>query len=85
MTQKLPASLLLLACAAVGGCTSPLHLTYDFGRAYTEAFVAQADLTRPSVANSAYQLYGVEAADIRLRVRESSTDEETEATTLDNN
>ena len=56
---------------------SPLHLSYDFGRCYTEAFVAQSDLTRPSIASSLYYLYGVEAAEIRIRVREESTDEET--------
>ncbi len=61
----------------VAGCVSPLHLTYDFGRAYTEAFMAQSDLTRPSIASSRYYLYGVEAAEIRIRVREEATDEET--------
>lgn len=66
-----------LLCLALAGCASPLHLTYDYGRAYTESIVAQADLTRPSVAESLYSLYGVEAVNIRLRVQEESTDAET--------
>ncbi len=61
----------------VAGCSSPLHLTYDYGRAYTDVFLTQADLTRPSIASSRYFLYGVEAAEIRIRVRDSATDEET--------
>ena len=71
---------LLLAAA---GCVSPLHLTYDFGRAYTEAFIAQSDLTRPSIASSRYYLYGVEAAEIRIRVRDQTTDEESAKAELD--
>lgn len=73
-----------LAIAALGlaGCASPLHLQYDFGRAYTAAIISQADLTRPSVANSQYQLYGTEAESIRIRVRETTTDEETKQTEL---
>ena len=66
-----------LLCLALAGCASPLHMTYDYGRAYTESIVAQADLTRPSVAESHYALYGVEAVNIRLRVQEESTDTET--------
>lgn len=64
------------AAAALSGCASPLHLTYDYGRAYTEAVISQADLTRTSVANSAYRLYGKEAEAIRIQVQEKSTDEE---------
>lgn len=60
--------------ALASGCASPLHLQYDYGRAYTESIVVQADLTRPSVAESQYALYGVEAAEIRLRVQEQTTD-----------
>ena len=61
---------------ALAGCASPLHLQYDFGRAYTAAIVSQADLTRPSVANAQYSLYGTEAEAIRIQVREKTTDEE---------
>ena len=71
-----------LALLLLAGCTSPLHLTYDYGRAYTASIVAQADLTRPSVAESQYALSGVEAASIRLRVREEATDQETGQTEL---
>lgn len=66
-----------LASLGAAGCASPLHLTYDHGRAFTEAVTAQADLTRPSVAASQYQLYGTEATQIRIRVQEESTDTET--------
>jgi hypothetical protein len=69
-------SLILLLAAVATGCASPAHLTYDYGRAYTAAIVSQADLTRPSVANAQYQLYGTEAEAIRIRVREKTTDEE---------
>jgi hypothetical protein len=66
----------LLLTLALAGCASPLHLQYDFGRAYTAAIVSQADLTRPSVANAQYPLYGTEAEAIRIQVREKTTDEE---------
>ena len=76
MTARSLKALGLATLFGVGACTSPLHLTYDYGRAYTESIVAQADLTRPSVAESQYSLYGVEAVNIRLRVQEESTDAE---------
>lgn len=72
---------LLLPLVAIA-CASPLHLQYDYGRAYTAAIVSQADLTRPSVANSQYSLYGTEAEAIRIRVREKTTDEEDNKATL---
>lgn len=75
--------MLLVACATLAGCASPLHLTYDFGRAYTEALISQADLTRPAVANSQYALYGTEAEAIRILVREKTTDEEKEESELE--
>ena len=78
MTRQLPLVAAMLSAAALSGCASPLHLQYDFGRAYTTAIISQADLTRPSVANSQYQLYGTEAEAIRIRVREKTTDEEEE-------
>ena len=81
--MRLPSSRLVLLLVAVG-CVSPLHLTYDFGRAYTEAFLAQSDLTRPSIASSRYYLYGVEAAEIRIRVREEATDDESGQAELQN-
>jgi len=77
-------ALIFALAATAAGCASPIHLTYDHGRAYTEAVIRQADLTRPSVANSQYRLYGVEAEQIRIRVQESSTDEETGESELSN-
>jgi len=74
--------LLLLAALGTGACASPLHLTYDHGRAYTEAVVRQADLTRPSVANSQYALYGVEAEQIRIQVQNQTTDVEDNQSSL---
>lgn len=73
----------IVACTGLSACVSPLHLTYDFGRAFTEAAATQADLTRTSVANSNYQLYGVEAEAIRIRVQEDSTDDEQKGTSID--
>lgn len=75
--------LLSVVLLMVTGCASPLHLTYDYGRAYTDVFLTQADLTRPSIASSRYFLYGVEAAEIRIRVRDSATDEETGDSEID--
>ena len=63
MNRTLFALFLVLA-----GCGQPLHLGYDYGRAYTSAFDTQADLSRPSVATMQYPLYGVEAQAIRLKV-----------------
>lgn len=81
MTRAL-VMLTVASLAGLAGCASPLHLTYDHGRAFTEAFTAQADLTRPSIANATYELYGVEAAAIRLRVQETTTDSEDTKSTL---
>jgi hypothetical protein len=72
----------LCLAAGAAGCASPLHLQYDYGRAYTQAILSQADLTRPSVANSQYSLYGTEAEAIRIRVREKTTDAESNESTL---
>lgn len=77
------ASAVIVAVGLASGCASPLHLQYDYGRAYTAAIVSQADLTRPSVADAQYQLYGTEAEAIRIRVREKTTDEEEQEKTLE--
>lgn len=69
--------LLGLGLAGLTACGSPRHLQYDFGRAYTQAFTAQADLTRPSVANKQYPLYGIEGVKIRILVQEATTAKET--------
>lgn len=65
-----------LGAAFASGCVSPLHLTYDYGRAYTESIVEQADLTRPSVAELQIFLYGNEAEKIRIEAQKKSTDTE---------
>lgn len=80
-TLAAPALLALVTLAA--GCASPLHLTYDYGRAYTESIVAQADLTRPSVADAQYPLYGPEAEAIRVRVQDETTDDESGKAEMD--
>ena len=66
----------------LAGCTSPKHLTYDFGRAYMASVIVQTDLTRPSVAAGGYPLDGREAEQIRLNVAESTTDAESGQDTL---
>lgn len=71
------------AILGLAACVSPLHLTYDHGRAYTEAVLSQSDLTRTSVATSNYELYGVEAESIRIRVQEDATDDEKATSTID--
>jgi len=73
-----------LAMAALSGCKEPLHLQYDYGRAFIETLRVQADLTRPSVSNDSFYLYGPEGAAIRLNVQsESSAQESGEATVQD--
>lgn len=64
----------------VSACSSPLHLSYDYGRAYTQAFTAQPDLTRPAAANAAYGLQGVEASRIRMNVERTTARGQTTAT-----
>lgn len=66
----------LLALIFAAGCAQPVHLQYDFSRAYTAAFSAQPDLTRPSVANAAYGLSGTEGLALRQTVVKATTDEE---------
>lgn len=67
---------LLLVVAGATGCAHPQHLQYDFGRSYTQVMVMQADLGRPSVAGSEYHLTGFEGIELRQRVSEQATDEE---------
>lgn len=72
---------MLLPLVALG-CAEPAHLQYDYGRAYTETFTQQADLTRASVADDDYPLYGIEGVKIRLLVQEATTTAQTATTTL---
>ena len=55
----------------------------DFGRAYDKAFTMQADLSRPSVANAQYFLYGPEAEAIRVQVTKDTTNEEEKKISID--
>lgn len=57
-------------------CSQPVHMQYDFGRANWEALRIQADLSRPSVAESMYPLSGIEATQLRANVQEAATDTE---------
>ncbi len=65
----------IAAALALPACHKS-HLQYDFGRAYTQTMVTQADLNRPSVADSAYPLTGAEGVQLRMRVTEETTDAE---------
>ena len=58
------------------GCGSPMHLQYDHGRASSQAFSAQGNLARPGIEDDAVPLSGTEALEIRSRVFEQSTDQE---------
>lgn len=73
-------TVLMTALVALGGlaagCKQPLHLQYDYGRAFVETLRVQADLTRPSVQYQTYSLYGIEAVKIRLNVSQSTADAE---------
>lgn len=66
------------------GCASPLHLQYDYGRAYTATMDTQADLGRPSIAKSTYSLSGTEGLLLRQNVEAETTEVKSgEAETLD--
>jgi hypothetical protein len=69
--------------AGVVGCKPPLHLTYDYGRAYIETLKVQADFTRPSVIGESYYLYGVEGVMIRMNAQSSSSTENMFMPTVD--
>ncbi|MFT7517946.1 MAG: hypothetical protein ACI9MC_000070 [Kiritimatiellia bacterium] len=80
MNRLLP--LLILTGSMLAGCNNPMNMTYDFSRSYYGSFQAQSNLSRPSVAAAQYQLGGIEGTEIRLRLRETSTDAEAENITL---
>jgi hypothetical protein len=67
-----PIPMLILAATLLGGCAQPTHLSYDFGRSYTETMTAQSDLSRPAIAMTNYHLYGLEAVAIRLNVEQAT-------------
>lgn len=75
---------LALLLPLLAACGQPTHLQYDYGRSYNAAFNAQADLTRPSVANAAYPLSGQEAEAIRTAAEKSTSEEKSgEAEVID--
>lgn len=65
-----------LALLLAVGCGNRIHQQYDFGRAYTAAASAQADLTRLFAADAAYALSGREGLQLRILATESTTDTE---------
>ena len=74
--RSLITACLLASSTLAAGCMQPLHLQYDYSRAYMQVMTTQADLTRESVADSDYVLSGIEALELRQRATESATDEE---------
>ena len=71
--KRLVITLSMLSLAA---CAQRDHLQYDFGRAYSASFAAQADLTRPTAANAAYPLTGREGEALRIAVEAEASDQE---------
>ena len=71
-----------VVAASLGACKSPMHLSYDYGRAFNTSFASQADLTRPSVASSQHALAGYEATMIRLNSLQEAADKETATSEL---
>ena len=66
--------LLLAASTALAGCAQPLHLQYDFGRAYTQSLEIQANLERPTATGQNYPLTGTEALLIRANVEKEDSE-----------
>ncbi len=54
-------------------CAQPLHMQYDYGRAYRDSVDLQAQLERPGAAQAQYVLQGAEAVDMRKAVRDVVT------------
>lgn len=73
---------LIASAILLSGCGQPMHMGRDYGRAYTEAFITQGDLTRPSVVTAAYGLTGNEAAGIRLAAEDAVSDQADTTITL---
>jgi len=69
--------LLLLSLVPLAGCAQPVHLQYDFGRAYSESMQLQANLDRPTAAQANYPLSGTEAILIRANVEKQDAKEKT--------
>ena len=82
MKKYITVMMLLLGVGALHACKSPVHLSYDYGRAYQATFPVQADLTRESVISLQHPLGGLEGVAIRLNVTDSSTEGEDASSTL---
>jgi hypothetical protein len=63
----------LAAATLAGGCVRPNRMQYDYGRAYSEAYSLQADLTRASVKDNVPVLSGAEGLALRAAVVEETT------------
>lgn len=72
-----PMALAALLCIPLAGCTQPLHLQYDFGRAYSQSMQVQANLDRPTAVEANYPLAGTEAILIRANVVKEDSSEKT--------
>jgi len=68
-------SVSLAGLTALVGCGHPRTLGPDHGESFHAAFDAQTDLTRASAVDDQYELSGMEAMEIRMRVQEAATDE----------
>ena len=68
--------LLLTALAAAtlaSGCIRPNRLQYDYGRAYSESFAVQGDISRASVKDNVPAISGVEGLALRAAVVEETS------------
>ena len=63
----------LAAATLAGGCIRPNRLQYDYGRAYSESFAVQTDISRASVKDNVPALSGVEGLALRAAVVEETT------------
>ena len=66
----------------LAGCKAPVHMSYDYGRAYQATFGVQSDLTRESAMASQYPLGGIEGVEIRLAVTDTTTESKDSDSTL---
>lgn len=82
MNRELKLALLAFVTIAATGCLEPTHLTHDYGRAFTDSFAGQSDLSRSAASQAAYGLTGTEAVKIRLAVENATTDAASEQSTL---
>lgn len=79
-----------IACLLLGlaltstACKGKLHLHPNYAESFNTTFSLQTQLDRPSVADSAYFLYGPEAAAIRLNLAEDAADQSSEEMELEN-